>query len=57
MPEQLIPVKQITSVTTAKDGLRNWKVSIVTSGNTIDMRVSREEAERIRATLLQLMLA
>lgn len=54
---EMIPIKSISSVTTRKDGFTNWAVSIIASGNTIDMRVSREEAEQIKATLLRLMTA
>lgn len=54
---EMIPIKAITSVTTRKDGLRNWAVSIVTAGNTIDMRVSKDEAERVKSTVTRLMLA
>lgn len=54
---EMIPIKSISSVTTKKDGMLNWAVSIITSGNTIDMRVSKDEAEQIRSLLLQLMTA
>ena len=54
---EMIPMKAITSVTTKKDGLRNHAVSIVTAGNTIDMRVSKDEAQRIKDTLTRLMLS
>lgn len=53
---EVIPIKNISSVTTKKDGLTNWAVSIITSGNTIDMRVSRAEAEQVKSLLLSLML-
>lgn len=53
---EMIPIRQITSVTTRKDGLRNYAVSIVTAGNTIDMRVSKDEAEQVKATVTRLML-
>lgn len=49
---EMILMRAITSVTTKKDRLRNHAVSIVTAGNTIDMRVSKDEAERIKATIL-----
>lgn len=52
---EMIPMRQVTSVATRKDGLRTV-VSIITSGNTIDMRVGRGEAEQIKATLTRLML-
>jgi hypothetical protein len=52
---EMIPVKAITSVTTKKDGLRNYAVSVITSGNTLDMRVSKDEAEQVKGTLLRLM--
>lgn len=53
---EMIPIRRITSVTTRKDGLRNYAVSIVTAGNTIDMRVSKDEAERVKSTVTRLML-
>lgn len=52
---EMIPVKAITSVTTRKDGLRNYAVSVITSGNTLDMRVSKGEADQVKDTLLRLM--
>ncbi len=54
---EMIPIRAISSVTTKKDGMVNWAVSIITSGNTIDMRVSKPEAEEVKATLTRLMLA
>jgi hypothetical protein len=54
---EMIPIRHITSVTTKKDGLTNWAVSIVTAGNTIDMRVSKAEAEQIKSTITRLMLS
>ncbi|MBA3782398.1 MAG: hypothetical protein H0X12_11180 [Nocardioides sp.] len=53
---EMIPIRAITSVTTKKDGLRNHAVSIITGGNTIDMRVSKGEADQIKQTLTRLML-
>ena len=54
---EMIPIRHITSVTTRKDGITNWAVSVVTAGNSVDMRVSKPEAERIKDTLLRLMAA
>lgn len=54
---EMIPIRAITSVTTKKDGFANHAVSIITGGNTIDMRVSKAEAEQIKSTLTRLMLA
>lgn len=54
---EMIPIRHITSVTTRKDGLTNWAVRVITSGNTVDMRVSKGEAEQIKGTLTRLMLA
>lgn len=54
---EMIPIRHITSVTTKKDGLTNWAVSIITSGNTVDMRVSKAEAEQVKQTLTRLMLS
>ena len=54
---EMIPIKAVTSVTTRKDGIRNHAVSIIAGGNSIDMRVSKDEAEQIKRTITQLMLA
>lgn len=54
---EMMPIRQITSVVTKKDGLRNWAVSVIAAGNSIDMRVSKVEAEQIKATIMRLMAA
>lgn len=54
---EMMPIRAITSVTTRKDGLRNYAVSVIAAGNTIDMRVSKDEAEQIKATIMRLMTA
>lgn len=54
---EMMPIRAITSVTTRKDGLRNYAVSVIAAGNTIDMRVSKDEAEKIKATIMELMAA
>jgi hypothetical protein len=51
---EMIPVRAITSVT-SKKGMTNTTVSVITSGNTIDFKISHSEANRLKATLLQLM--
>ncbi|AWB88086.1 SHOCT domain-containing protein [Mycetocola zhujimingii] len=53
---EMIPVKNITSVTTKRDGMLNTVVQVVTSGNTIDFRVSHAEAAQIRGILNDLIL-
>lgn len=53
---ETIPVRQITSVTTRRDGMLNTVVSVVTAGNTVDFRVSHSEAKEVRDTLNKLML-
>lgn len=53
---EMIPIKSMTSVTTEKDGLRFWKVRVIASGNTIDFRVSPDDAKRVKEALTQLML-
>ena len=53
---EMIPVRAITSVT-SKKGMANTTVSVITSGNTIDFRISHGEADRLKSTLLQLMAA
>lgn len=54
---EMIPIRAITSVTTRKDGLRNHAVSIITAGNTIDMRVSKDEAVQVKDIITRQMLA
>ena len=49
---EMILMRSVSSVTTRKDGLRNSVVSVIAAGNTIDMRVSHGEAERIKSTIL-----
>lgn len=54
---EMVPVRQITSVTSKRDGMLNTIVSVVTAGNTVDFRVSHSEAKEIRDILNRLMLA
>lgn len=53
---EMIPVKSISSVTTARDGMLNSKVVVITSGNTIDFRISHSEAAEVKKVLTQLIL-
>lgn len=45
---ETIFMRSITSVTTKRDSFANDVVKIVASGNTIDMRCSRAEAQRLK---------
>lgn len=53
---EMIPIKSITSVTTKRDGMINSKVVVVTSGNTIEFRVSHSEASETKDVLTRLIL-
>ena len=53
---EMIPVKSITSVSTKRDGMLNTLVSIMTSGNTIDFRVSHAEAIAVKTIVTDLVL-
>lgn len=53
---EMIPIRSVSSVTTRRDGILNTVVSVITSGNTIDFRVSHSEAKNVKALLQQLML-
>lgn len=53
---EMIPVKSMSSVTTSRDGFMNTKVSVITSGNTVDFRVSHAEAAQVKTVLTQLIL-
>ena len=50
---EMIPMRSISSVTTRHDTFSNDVVSIVTSGNTIDLRCSRAEAAQLKSLILQ----
>ncbi|WP_407358044.1 DUF2510 domain-containing protein [Microbacterium sp. LTA6] len=54
---EMIPIKSISSVTTKKDGFSNTLVSVITTGNTIDFRVSHKEAAELKQVLTQLILS
>lgn len=53
---EMLPMKAITSVTTRKDGLRHHVVQLIAPGNTVEMRVSKDEAEQIKRTIQGLIL-
>ncbi len=53
---EMIPVRSISSVTTRKDGLVFAEVSVITSGNSIDFRVSKPEAKEIAELIHRLVL-
>jgi hypothetical protein len=53
---EMIPVKNISSVSTRKDGFAFTSVSVITAGNTIDFRVTHPEAEKLRQILNGLIL-
>ena len=47
----------MSSVTTKREGFINTKVSVITVGNTVDFRVSHDEAKLVKDVLTQLILA
>ena len=49
---ELIPMRSITSVTQRRDTALNDVVSVITAGNTIDMRCSKAEAGKLRSLIL-----
>ena len=49
---EVIPMRSITSVSQRRDSMVNDVVSIITSGNTIDMRCSKAEADRLRSLIM-----
>ncbi|MFF4960594.1 SHOCT domain-containing protein [Streptomyces sp. NPDC001222] len=53
---EMIPVKNISSVVTKRDGLMYTKVVVVASGNTIEFRVPHASAPGIKALLTDLVL-
>jgi hypothetical protein len=53
---EVIPIRAISSVTTKKESMLWWSVSVITSGNTIDFRADKKKAEEVRQVLTDLML-
>ncbi len=53
---EMIPIKSLSSVTAGKDGLRFYKVTLITTGNTIDFRVDKKTAEDVKSLVTQLIL-
>lgn len=51
----MIPVRQIQGVSTHKAGLAYTTVRVATGGDATEFRVSKRQAEEVKATLLRLM--
>lgn len=52
---EMIPIRSISSVTTAKDGHRHV-VNVITSGNTIEFRIDKGLVDPVKSLLTDLML-
>lgn len=52
---EMIPIKSISSVTAEREGLLH-NVKVICSGNSIDFRVRRDDADNIKAMITQLVL-
>src|SRR6266516_7320817 len=50
----MFPVRQIQGVSTHKAGLAYTRVRVVTGGDATEFRVSKRQAEEVKATLLRL---
>lgn len=53
---ELMPIKSMSSVVMAKDGLRFHKVVVICSGNTVEFRVEKADGEAAKSLLTQLIL-
>lgn len=51
----MIPIRQIQGVTTHRGGLSLTTVRVATAGDVTEFRVTKREAEQVKATLLRLM--
>ena len=51
----MIPIRQIQGITTHKAGLAYTTVRVATAGDVTEFRVTKREAEQVKATLLQVM--
>ena len=49
---EVIYMDSVTSVATKRDGMIKEIVSVICSGNTIDFRVSKSEAQKLKDTIL-----
>ncbi len=49
---EVIPMRSVSSVASRRDTMLNDVVSITTSGNTIDLRCSKKEADQLRSAIL-----
>jgi hypothetical protein len=52
----MIPISRINSITSKRDSMINDKVSIITAGNTIEMRCSKSDAKAFKDLVQTLML-
>lgn len=52
---EMIPIKNITSVVTKRDGMMNSIVQVITAGNTLEMRISHSEAAKVKDVVQRLM--
>lgn len=48
---EMIPASKIMSIQTQKDGAINTKVTVITSGNTVEFRTGHDKAAAIKNTL------
>jgi hypothetical protein len=53
---EVLPMKSITHIATKRDGLMNTKVILTTSGGNIEMRVSHDEAAKVKEIILSRIL-
>ena len=51
---EVIPAAKISSIQTIKDGAVNTKVTVITTGTSIEFRTSHDKAMAIKAALTQL---
>ena len=52
----MVPIRQIQGVTTHRAGMLYTVVKVATGADTIEFRVTKPQAEEIKATLTRLML-
>ena len=52
----MIPVKAVQGVTTHKGGLGYTVVTLITAGDRIEFRVTKDQAEQVRTTMSRLIL-
>ena len=54
---EMMPIRTISSVTSERSGIAFEKVSLIATGNTVDFKLAKKDAENAKNLIQQLMLS